>query len=272
MVFLNNQYNRVLITDACTEIRWPPGVDSMNIRFCGASHTCGRPNNEDAFAMEMVGNNLWVGTVADGLGGHPAGEVASTLAVNALIASARQQVAEDSQYTLDSMRKILITGFGAASDAVRRDTGRHPDQSGMGTTLVAALINEESDCVIASVGDSRAYLVGAESRQVTKDHTFVQEMVERGLITRDAARVHPERNVVTRTIGVDPVLPDLVEIHMGGDTLLLCTDGFSDLFTEQELGPAFRNPDVTSICDNLIKRAKEANGDNTTVVVARQAQ
>jgi protein phosphatase len=142
----------------------------------------------------------------------------------------------------------------------------------MGTTLVAALINEKSDSVIASVGDSRAYLVGTDARQVTKDHTFVEEMVERGLITRDAARVHPERNVVTRIIGLDPVLPDLVEIHLGDNTLLLCTDGFSDLFTEQELGLEFRNPDVTSICDNLIKRAKEADGDNTTVVVARKAQ
>ena len=167
------------------------------------------------------------------------------------------------------MKKMISDGFNAASDAIRHDTDFHHDHNGMGTTMVAALVNEGLDCVIGYAGDSRAYLVGEQVQRVTTDHTFVQEMVQRGLISEEAALVHPERNVVTRIISAEPVAPDYAEIYLNNHTLLLCTDGFSEALGVPDIIHDSGCPKVEDVCKNLISRARQKNGDNATVVVAR---
>lgn len=243
----------------------------MNLTWCGRTHICGRPRNEDAFAMQQIGDHLAAFAVADGLGGLPAGEVASRIAVTALMDTVRTLAPMEMTCTPAQMKEILTKGFSAAARAIGDDCSRNPDHAGMATTLVAALINDASDGVIAYAGDSRAYRGENELVQITKDHSLVQEMFRKGLITQEEARLHPDKNVVTRVVGEIPVLPDLVEFRMEKSTLLLCTDGLTDALSDEEISLAMKERDVDRICTTLIERSRQVNRDNTTIIVIRAA-
>ena len=241
----------------------------MNLTYCGKTHICGRPKNEDSFEMLEVGSRLAVFAVADGLGGLPAGEIASRIAVSALMASIRTHAPADASCPPALMRELLAGGFLAASRAIA-DAGAASDaQEGMATTLVVALINDSLEGVIASVGDSRAYRAGDTLVQITEDHSLVRELEKKGVITRDEARLHPDRNVVTRVICETPEPPDLAEFSLGSETLLLCTDGLTDAVSDEEIFRATKGSDVDGICTALIERSRQVNHDNTTVIVIR---
>jgi protein phosphatase len=215
-----------------------------------------RDHNEDSL---LVMPPLYV--IADGMGGHAAGEVASELAIH---------VFEDAGITgIDpgALRRAVIESNNVIIKAAQEGLGR----MGMGTTLTAAVI-EEDQLLIAQVGDSRAYLLqNGQLRQVTRDHSYVEELISSGHITRAEARTHPKRSVITRALGSDPnVLPDLYEMRIhGGDRLLLCSDGLSSMLDTSTIQSALiENPDPQRAADALTEAANRAGGhDNITVIV-----
>ena len=243
----------------------------MNLNWCGRTHICGRLKNEDTFDMQQIGDHLAAFAVADGLGGLPAGEVASRLAVTALMDTVRTLSSIDMICTAAQMKEILTKGFFAASQAIEDYGSQNPDHKGMATTLVAALINDANEGVIAYVGDSRAYSGENKLVQITEDHSLVQELFRRGLITQEAARLHPDKNVVSRVVSEIPVNPDMRDFCIEKNTLLLCTDGLTDALTDEEIFSEMKEMDVNRICTALIERALQVNRDNTTIIVIRAA-
>jgi len=243
----------------------------MNLTYCGRTHICGRAKNEDAFDMQQVTRALAAFIVADGLGGLPAGEVASRIAVTSLMETIRRLAPGEEACSPGLMKEFLNKGFQAASEAIANNVSANPEHAGMATTLVAALINDSLDVVIAYAGDSRAYCSGNTLVQVTKDHSLVQELVRRGVISTEAAEMHPDKHIVTRVVSETSVLPDIAEFPLGKNTLLLCTDGLTDALPDDELIPVLREPDLTRVCDTLIDRALQVKRDNTTFIVIRAA-
>jgi protein phosphatase len=215
-----------------------------------------RDHNEDSL---LVSPPLYV--VADGMGGHAAGEVASELAVRVF------EEATISGTDATTLRDAVLESNRVIIDAARRGLGRE----GMGTTLTAALV-EDDQLLIAQVGDSRAYLMReGQLRQVTRDHSFVAQLVATGQLTPEEARVHPKRSVITRALGSDDELqPDIYEVCVrAGDRLMLCSDGLSSMLDAALLSQLLAaDPDPQAAADALVDAANEAGGhDNITVIV-----
>lgn len=215
-----------------------------------------RSHNEDSVLVEPP---LYV--VADGLGGHEAGEVASSIAVETLRDHAPRRADANA----------LARAVKAANREVIRAAREGVGRSGMGTTLTAAIV-EGGRIALAHVGDSRAYLLhGGILRQLTQDHSMVADMIRRGQITESDARVHPHRSVITRALGTDAeMVADTYEIDAGtGDRLLLCSDGLSGLIEDTRIAEILgghRSPEDAAA--ELIAAANESGGhDNISVIV-----
>jgi PPM family protein phosphatase len=213
-----------------------------------------REGNEDSFLVEPP-----LYAVADGMGGHRGGEVASHLALETVEALAR----EGKDTLADQVR--------AANRAVYEAAQRDRAVTGMGTTLTAARIVDGA-AHLAHVGDSRAYLQrGGSMRLLTEDHTLVNRMVKAGEITSEEATVHPHRNVLTRSVGTEPeVQVDVEEVAlMDGDRLLLCSDGLFGMVNEDQIQAILEaEPDPQKTADRLVRAANRAGGvDNITVVI-----
>lgn len=200
--------------------------------------------------------------VADGMGGHEAGEIASEITVNTL--------AELAPSHLDA------EGLTAAVEAANYNVMKAPRQGigrdGMGTTLTAAMLEGER-LLIAQVGDSRAYLLHkGHLQQITRDHSLMADFIEAGQITPEEARVHPNRSVITRAIGSDiHMRPDIYELNVdAGDRILLCSDGLSSMISNNAIESIMRRQSDAQHCaDELVTAALENGGaDNVTVVVA----
>ncbi len=227
-----------------------------------------RSQNEDHHAVWCAGSGespACMLVVADGMGGARAGEVASLLAVDHVIAGSRAIAAAAGE---DALRD-LVQG---ANALVHADSVANPERRGMGTTCTAVVVHPRA-AVFAHVGDSRAYLVrDGGIRQFTRDHSLVAQLVEFQHLTPEQARVDPRRNVVTRSLGVGPE----VEIDTGtvvltnGDTLLLSSDGLHGLVEDAELLDHARQVDLGAAASGLIELAKSRGGhDNITVILAR---
>lgn len=202
----------------------------------GVTHPgCVRTQNQDAYAIEQMDDNCILGVVCDGMGGAKSGNVASSLAVEVFTQEIRTSWRPGmSRDDIDNMLRCAIK---LVNFAVYDQAGQFVDFAGMGTTLVAALV-EGKNVTVVNVGDSRAYLVSAEGiRTVTQDHSIVQIMVDRGELTREEARVYPGKNLITRAIGTDATVEcDLFHVELGSqDCILMCSDGLSNLVDEQEL-------------------------------------
>jgi protein phosphatase len=233
----------------------------MKLRW-GATTDVGmvRQQNEDAFHAE---ENLYI--VADGMGGHNAGEVASALAVSTVRSGARMGIR-----TADQFRELVQQANTAIYTASLDDS----TQSGMGTTLtgVAVIPGEEPRILIANVGDSRTYLFrsGALTR-LSVDHSYVQELVNEGIITPEEARVHPRRNIVTRAMGIDRTVQVDVFSHLvrTGDRLVLCSDGLVDEVADIDIARVLtEHSDPQDTAEALVLVANAQGGrDNTTVIV-----
>lgn len=215
-----------------------------------------RTHNEDAVLAQPP---LFV--VADGLGGHEAGEVASSLAVETLRDNAPRR----------PDAKALARGVRAANREVIRAAKEGIGRSGMGTTMTAAIV-EGCRIAVAHVGDSRAYLLhDSELQRVTQDHSMVADMIRRGQLTEAESRVHPNRSVITRALGSDSNMEaDAFEVDaQPGDRLLLCSDGLTSMLEDDrilEVLKGYRDPEVTAKA--LIAAANEAGGqDNISVIV-----
>jgi protein phosphatase len=209
--------------------------------------------------------------VADGLGGHQAGEVASAIAIAAIAKLDSRRFA-----TPEEAREALVAAILEGNRAVLDQAAANPEAWGMGTTMTAAALAGDRWVQLAQVGDSRAYLMrpGEGLRQVTHDQTIVGELVRQGRLTPEEAAHHPQRSVVTRAVGLDPDLPvdtppplELVP----GDQLLLCSDGLSDAIDDLSLAQILgAGLDGQATCQALIDAANSAGGpDNITVVLLR---
>jgi len=207
--------------------------------------------------------------VADGMGGARAGEVASQLTVDFVLAGCRESGPRADAAEV----KRVVEG---ANAAVHQESLVHPDRRGMGTTCTVVVLKGR-DAVFAHVGDSRAYLVrNRRIEQITRDHSLVAQLVEFHHLTPEEARIDPRRNVVTRSLGVGPVVEvDAGSVNGGlrdGDTLLLCTDGLHGLIEDSELLEHAAGPDLDAGCRALIELAKQRGGhDNITLILARLA-
>lgn len=229
-----------------------------------------RPRNED-----YVGHSIPQGPhererkgviclVADGMGGHQAGEVASKQAVETVIQQYYGDVTND-------LGASLVKAIQAANRTIYQQAQADPSKAGMGTTLVGAVIAGQK-VYVANVGDSRAYLIGSSGAvQITEDHSWVGEQVRAGLLTPAQARQHPQRNLVFRALGSRPsVEVDLFEGTIAeGVSLLLCSDGLTNYVSDAEIEQAVRQHSAQEAVDLLTEKAKERGGsDNISVLLA----
>lgn len=211
--------------------------------------------------------------VADGMGGPAAGDVASQLAVEQVSSYLRANVT-----AADDVQNALMSAIQHANETIYRESRDNPEYDGMGTTIVCALVRDET-VYFAHVGDSRGYLYSDGAlRQITKDHSLVAELVRRGELTADEAKTHPQRNIVTRSLGTGKVsTPDVnAETWHVGDVILLCSDGLTNLVLDSEITSFM---DVASRCedeeklqtviDNVVDLAlKRGGSDNVTALIA----
>jgi serine/threonine protein phosphatase PrpC len=240
----------------------------MRLRF-GASTDVGRmrTNNEDSYLSETP-----VAAVADGMGGHRAGEVASAIAMEELAALRGKGPWPNERAATDDLKQAIVR----ANRRIREAAAGNRELNGMGTTLVALL--EDGDSVhLANVGDSRAYLLRqGELTQVTVDHTLVQELIDEGKLSPEDAERHPQRSMITRALGVDhEVEIDLFTYKLQpGDRLLLCTDGLSGVLEPTQIrNVLLRVRDSQKAADRLVAMANEGGGpDNITVIVVDTAE
>lgn len=219
-------------------------------------------HNEDAYAVE---DDLWV--VADGMGGHAGGEVASQVAVDAVVRMAGGGAVGRSEDVRGLLEDAVAAARGAVVDRARQD----PVTAGMGTTLVVAARGADGQLVVAWVGDSRAYLlVDGELVALTSDHNVAQEMVDLGMITLEQARTHPGQYRITRAITDDlhgDATPGVAVVPATG-RLLLCSDGLNGELDDARIATLLADQDPGTATRALVHEALDAGGrDNVTVVV-----
>ena len=228
-----------------------------------------RPHNEDYVDFyvppdrQQEARKGAIYLVADGMGGHQAGEVASRGAVETAI----------ERYYADTSRDVgrsLVRAVQAANQQIHAQAQSDPSKSGMGTTLVAAVILGRK-VYVANVGDSRAYLINKNSiSQITEDHSWVEEQVRAGLLTPEQAKRHPQRNLVTRALGSKPAVDvDLFEGVVGrGDVILLCSDGLTGRVEDHEIAAIVRDHPPHKAAQLLVAAANERGGsDNITILI-----
>jgi len=246
-----------------------PGIELANLTDVG----CEREQNEDYYCYAEPESDAAflekgrLAIVADGMGGHEGGQIASTLAVETVRDAYLNSADSDPAAALSAALQ-------SAHTAIHAYAAEHPELAGMGTTCTCAVI-KEGFLSYGHVGDSRLYLIrGSTISRVTDDHSLVGRMVREGLITEEAAATHPQRNVLTAALGMESAVPvDLSETPLAlapGDTLLLATDGLHGLVNDGEILAAAGSSSPAEACKTLVNLAKERGGfDNITVQILR---
>ena len=230
-----------------------------------------RTENQDNVWGEMLSETACAAILCDGMGGESEGGLASRIAVDVISARIKENFSE--MMSRNSVRNMLITAVAAANSTVW-DTARQKIHEVMGTTCVAAVVFGGTAHIV-NVGDSRAYQLFTQDddeciRQITKDHSHVQELVERGQITEEQARTHPKRNKITRAIGAEPnVTPDYFELPLNpGDMILMCSDGLSAYGDDLDILDICFDSKHEDCCGNLVKYANDNGGhDNVSVAL-----
>ncbi len=228
-----------------------------------------RKQNQDAYRMEQLDRGTLLCVVCDGMGGAKSGNIASTLAVEVFVEEVRRcWVPTMDQDKIDQMLRGAVK---LANFTVYDQSAQFPEFDGMGTTLVAALVRGKKATVI-NVGDSRAYGIDRSGiHQITKDHSLVQLMVDRGELTPEVSKTYPGKNYITRAIGTEPiVLCDIFHWDVAkGDFLLLCSDGLSNLMDDQEiLFEVVHGVNKQHCCKRLLNIAKNRGApDNVTSIL-----
>ena len=229
-----------------------------------------RSQNQDAYGVEHVPElEQSICVVCDGMGGPKGGDVASKIAVNTFLASVRENLRPG--MSPEQIREVSSFAIAVANGEIRKAAAENPAACrGMGTTLVSA-VSYAGGVVVSNIGDSRAYLIhSGEIRRISRDHSLVETLVERGDITEDEARRHPQRNYITRALGVeDKILCDgyIVPV-VPGDFILLCTDGLVSTVSDREMRDEILGEDIDHCLDRLLEISKD-NGaaDNVTAVL-----
>ncbi len=228
-----------------------------------------RSNNEDFFAIDDV---IGLAALADGMGGLNAGEVASEQAVDCVFDAFRRTARGNPDLGLRGRATLLEAAVREANQRVYQLARSRLDYRGMGTTLVSVSIRGR-ECALAHVGDSRAYCFGKDGlRQISTDHSVVQQLVEDGILSRDEARKAPNRNIVTRAIGIEvDVDVDVSRLTLGPDELvMLCSDGLTDVVSDSDIAGCFQRyaAEPADLVDALIEAALDGGGpDNVSVVI-----
>ena len=227
-----------------------------------------RNSNQDACIAFCPAPDACAAIVCDGIGGGNAGDVASRLTVETV--SARLRDGWRGGISATSVRNLLLTSINAANITVYDAAHADPELAGMGTTIVAAVLLRDQ-LIVAHVGDSRAYLFsGSRMQRLTKDHSLVQAMVDKGDLSPEEAERHPKKNYITRALGVaDAVQIDFTEESLSSDArVLLCTDGLSNYVAPEVLCEMMRALPVEALPDGLIEEAnRNGGGDNITAAV-----
>ena len=231
---------------------------------------CVRSQNQDAYQMEQLDRSSLLCVICDGMGGAKSGNVASTLALDVFV----QEVCRTWKSGMDTEKidQMLDAAVKLANFTVYDQAQQFEEFRGMGTTLVAAVIQNKTVTVV-NVGDSRAYCVSRDGiRQLTVDHSLVQMMVQRGELTPEQAKTYPGKNFITRAIGTESVVEgDLYHLDLDrGDSILLCSDGLSNIVDDQEiLFEVVHGVNKQYCCQHLLDIAKNRGApDNVTCVMA----
>ncbi len=227
-----------------------------------------RQQNQDAYAARVLDDGRAIALVCDGMGGARAGNVASTMAVELFMEEFLKPGQEG------PVEEQMGHAASVANQAVFQRSATDPECAGMGTTMVAVLAGAE-EAVILNEGDSRCYHINDEGIVlVTRDHSLVEDLVERGELTREQARTHPHKNLITRALGAEPVLmADCFRQPLAaGDCLLLCSDGLSNVVNEQEmLYEVVHGGETEQCCQRLLNIALSRGApDNVTVVLIKR--
>ena len=229
-----------------------------------------RQGNEDSLFADAESG---VFIVADGMGGHVAGEVASQMVIDTVGPGVSQAVEAGLRGTELRLRTLEL--IEAANQAILERADAEPEKKGMGTTLTLLTLLPESEYLMDQVGDSRGYLLrDGELRQITRDHTVVQQQVDRGALTPEQAREHPLSHILTRALGTERAVEadtygDKAEL---GDIFLLCSDGLSGMLPDEQIHELLSAPtaDLQTIADVLVQAANDAGGlDNITALVVK---
>ena len=230
---------------------------------------CVRKQNQDAYQIEQLDRNSYLYVVCDGMGGAKSGNIASTLAIDVFV----QEVRRSWKPIMDQEKidQVLSSAVKLANFTVYDQAQQFEEFDGMGTTLVAVLVRGRKVTAV-NVGDSRAYCIDKSGiRQITRDHSLVQMMVERGDLKPEQAKTYPGKNFITRAIGTETmVISDLYHLDVAkGDFLLLCSDGLSNLLDDQEiLFEVVHGVNKAHCCQRLLTIAKNRGApDNVTSIL-----
>lgn len=241
------------------------------MKIVGGTHVgMVRARNEDTFRYGTLEDGTAWALVCDGMGGVHGGQLASTIAAD--MVSEKIKKCYNPSMSVSSLENLLLSAVTTANVIVYDRGDIDYNLKGMGTTIVASIAKDNEAC-IAHVGDSRAYITdGKEIRQVTKDHSLVQEMYDSGKISADELENHPQKNIITRAMGVS----EGVEIDFNyvclnkNEALILCSDGLSGLVSKERILEIYNNTDFDCLAEEYIKEANKLGGkDNITVVVMK---
>ena len=228
-----------------------------------------RNSNEDSYRIiPESSRNPCVVIIADGMGGHNCGEVASRMTVDYISEFIERSGSQ--LFSCPDIGEEIRKQVGEVNTAVFEASLASPEASGMGTTLTMAVI-VGTRVTVAHVGDSRLYMACSDTmRQMTQDHSYIEELIKNGTLTREEAERHPRKHVITRAIGSSKDLEvDILDFEaQKGDVLLLCTDGLTNMICENEIYSIIKNSEPQKACEQLIEAAKTKGGeDNITVIV-----
>ena len=226
-----------------------------------------RSNNQDSifFSDTSVGPlpNLYI--VADGMGGHKAGDRASKMAIDITVDFIKKS-------SLENPIAVLKRAMVYANNEIYKAANSDVELNGMGTTMVAAVVLNDK-LIVANVGDSRLYVMNKEIEQITRDHSLVEEMVQMGGIDRASARLHPDKNLITRAIGVQETIEiDFFQVELKeGDIILMCSDGLTNMLEDEDIRMILAGQrDIVEKAEELVKAANENGGmDNIAVILIK---
>ena len=226
-----------------------------------------REINEDAFSVRRIDHDSYCMIIADGMGGHKAGETASRRACS-IIGDRICASLADCEWNSDSVFEVMQESISAANKTLYSAQLTDSELAGMGTTVVAVVV-KGNRAFVCNVGDSRLYYISDDIVQITKDHSYVQDLLDKGLISETEAADHPNKNIITRAVGTDiDVSADVFELECASDSkIVMCTDGLSNFVTDKDI-LAIVTSNTPQVANKLLIEAANNNGgrDNITVI------
>lgn len=227
-----------------------------------------RTTNQDEYRIGTLGDDIVYGLVCDGMGGENGGNVASKMACETIVSCLKKNVR--SGLSDQAYKEIMTGAIGMGNVKIYDESMRVDALNGMGTTADLILVVKDK-AYITHVGDSRVYRIrDGNIKQLTKDHSLVQTLVDKGEITPEQMKTHPQRNMITRALGISRYVEiSCMEVSHIGDTIfLICSDGLTNACTDEEIKQVILNSRIDQICDRLIEAANQAGGnDNITAVI-----